>query len=138
MDLQEHATLFNFSCRLGSAAEGLKKLLMAKEELSEGERQALEYTGNMVGAVDEKSPHHKNRKVGFDACHTTTMRAILLKKLVDIGYNPSREFWEQLYQTARTGGKEMHLSMSHAQKAYQLINEISDDILTHLQQSRRH
>ena len=137
MSLQEYGTLLNLSAKLGSAAVALEKIT-GNQELSEDEREELSYIGDMVGVMDQKSPHYKSRKNNYNAVHATMMRARFFKKLVEMKFYPQTEFWEELYQTTKTGGREMHLTPEHAQKAYQLFQEISDNILSQLQHSRGH
>jgi len=129
--MRKEAELFNVGVKLQTTANALEKLVQG-EKIGGGDKEVLEYIGDLVGGVDWDSPYYNVRNKTVYACIATIMRSYFFRILNEEKINSTREFWENLYQTLRTGGDEMHLNREQLVDTQRLIQGVSKRTLSYL------
>jgi len=129
-DLRQWAEMFAVCVRLQSASSNLSRILKNKG-LEEGQVENLKWAGDLVGGVDWEGEAYQTSR--FPSTIAAAIRPHFYRAFIEIGYDPTKEFLDRLYQTLKSGFQTPLLETREIGLASELMKKMSSYILSKLQ-----
>ncbi|MEK6934435.1 MAG: hypothetical protein AABW46_01015 [Nanoarchaeota archaeon] len=132
VDLVEDGRLFGVSYRLNTASRILEKLVK-KEVISKPENEHALWIADMLSAMDQSSTFHNSR--AFPCVLATMVRPEYFGAKLDAAVFDTlhdKEFYDRLYQTLSSGGKDVYLNEQELRQASLFLRTFSNRVMHRL------
>lgn len=130
--LQEEVNLFEWSSKLNFVVSGLQKIING-EKIDDIEKETFEWAGKLIGQIDLDSEHYKNMESPELCCVATQLRPKFYQAIIENQIEFNDELSERIYETLRSGGKNINLSKQELENICQVYKTISESLIAKLQ-----
>lgn len=134
MNLLDQAELIKTSSKLYSIVIGLNKI-SHMEKVWEEDTKYFEWGADLLGQIDWSPEHYAKMEHPEMSVIAARLRPGFYEALLNRGISPRGEFFEKVYKTLKSRGRETQLEPEELEQTSQILSYIAEMITIRLNHS---